>query len=71
MCNICHRIPCHPRCPNAMEPIPVFICSGCGQEIYEGDDVYHILGEQFCERCINEARQEAVYECDEDFCLDL
>lgn len=64
MCEECRRTPCHPRCPNAQDPIPVFICSGCGQDIYEGEDVYHILGEQFCERCINEARQEATYEDD-------
>jgi hypothetical protein len=49
----------------------VFICSGCGQDIYEGEDVYHILGEQFCERCINESRQEAMYEFDEDFDFDI
>jgi hypothetical protein len=71
MCDICHRVPCHPRCPNAPDPIPVFICSGCGQDIYEGEDVYHILGEQFCERCINESRQEAMYEFDEDFDFDI
>ena len=39
MCDICHQVPCHPRCPNAPDPIPVFICSGCGQDIYEGDIV--------------------------------
>ena len=71
MCDICHQVPCHPRCPNAPDPIPVFICSGCGQDIYEGEDVYHILGEQFCERCINEAREEAVYDDDEEFQFDL
>jgi hypothetical protein len=43
----------------------VYICSGCGQDIYEGEDVWHIMGEQFCERCINEARQEAYYDGDD------
>ena len=67
MCEICGHAPCLSLCPNAPDPVPVFVCSGCGGDIYEGDDVYHILGEQFCERCINEARQEAVYDRDDDF----
>ena len=49
-------------CPNAPEPIAVFVCSGCGNKIYEGEDYYDILGEQFCESCINETKQEAVYD---------
>ena len=38
---------------------PVFICSGCGCTIFEGDSVWHVMGEQFCEQCIREAREEA------------
>lgn len=38
---------------------PVFVCSGCCEDIYEGDDVYHIMGEQFCKKCIEDAREEA------------
>nr|DAM27868.1 MAG TPA: protein of unknown function (DUF2175) [Caudoviricetes sp.] len=55
MCSECWQIPCHPQCPNAPEPHHVFICSGCGRSIYEGDDYWEVLGEQFCEECIREA----------------
>ena len=64
MCEECRQSPCHPRCPNAPDPIAVFICSGCGHEIYEGDDYWDILGEQFCESCIDKARGVAEYEPD-------
>lgn len=66
MCQECLRTPCHPRCPNAPEPKRVFICSGCGDDICEGDDYWDILGEQFCKTCIDDARGEAVYEADSD-----
>jgi hypothetical protein len=62
MCEECRMIPCHPRCPNAPEPKQVFVCSGCGGEIVEGDDYWDIMGEQFCESCIYGARKEAVYD---------
>lgn len=55
-CDICLQSPCHPRCPNAADPVAVFVCSGCSHEIYEGDDYWDIMGEQFCERCIDRAR---------------
>jgi hypothetical protein len=71
MCDICRRVPCHPRCPNATDPVPIFTCYVCQNEIYEGEDVYHLVGLHFCERCINESREEAVPEYDEDFRLDL
>ena len=39
---------------------PVFVCSGCSQPIYEGESVAHILGEQWCARCIDKATERAV-----------
>jgi len=43
----------------------VYVCSGCGAIIREGEAVWHILGEQFCQECINKAREEAVlYDAD-------
>ena len=66
MCIDCRQTPCHPRCPNAPDPRTVFICSGCGQEIYEGDDFWDILGEQFCEDCVDGAKREAIYYDDLD-----
>lgn len=61
MCTECHQHPCHPRCPNAPDPIAVFICAGCGQEIYDGEDYWDIMGEQFCRKCIDDARRFAEY----------
>lgn len=43
-----------------MPKTPVYICSGCGGIIREGDSVWHIMGEQFCQECIDKAREEAV-----------
>ena len=62
MCEECRQSPCHPRCPNAPEPRAIFVCSGCGQDIYEGEDYWDILGEQFCENCIDESRRVAEYD---------
>ena len=62
MCEICRRDPCDPRCPNAPEPPVVFVCSGCSGKIREGDDYWDILGEQFCESCVDDAKKEAVYD---------
>lgn len=61
MCAECLRTPCHPRCPNAPDPveIPVYVCSGCSRDIVDGEDVWELLGEQFCERCIDKARRIA------------
>ena len=62
MCKICRNIPCLPGCPNAPDPVTVFVCSGCGEDIFEGDDYWDIMGEQFCKDCIDGARSEAVYD---------
>lgn len=61
MCMECRMTPCHPRCPNAPEPeeIPVYVCSGCSRDIVDGEDYWDILGEQWCERCIDKARRTA------------
>lgn len=62
MCDVCRHTICPHNCPNAPEPKSVFICSGCGKKIYEGDYYYDILGEQFCESCIEDAKKEAEYD---------
>ena len=61
MCEICMKSPHDPRCPNAKEPeeIPVFVCSGCGTDIMDGEDYWTFLNEQFCEHCVDKARQTA------------
>ena len=62
MCDICNFYKCPPRCPNAPEPKAVFVCSGCGGSIYDGDYYYDVLGEQFCETCIKNSKMEAEYD---------
>lgn len=62
MCDICMKSPCDPRCPNAPEPPTVFVCSGCGDPIYDGDDYWDIMGEQWCSRCIDESKKVAEYD---------
>lgn len=62
MCEVCGKFNCPSGCPNAPEPIAVFVCSGCGDDIYEGDDYYDIMGEQFCQDCIDDSRHTAMYE---------
>lgn len=66
MCVECHQTPCHPRCPNAPEPEKVFICSGCGDYIYDGDWYYDVLGEQFCENCMESCYHQAEAEDEYD-----
>ena len=61
MCDICLQFPCNSRCPNAPEPKTVFVCSGCSGDIYEGEDYWDIMGEQFCEHCMDNARHTAEY----------
>lgn len=59
MCEICHRTPCDPRCPNASEPRVVGLCTNCGHEIYEGDDGYYVNDEWWCEECMNDCYRTA------------
>jgi hypothetical protein len=59
MCDLCLLYPCHPGCPNAPEPPVVCECSQCGEPIYEGDAVYDIHDEKWCESCIEDCRSEA------------
>lgn len=39
---------------------PVFLCSGCGRRILEGERVTHLLGEQWCAECVETATEVAV-----------
>ena len=62
MCDICYKNPCDPRCPNAPEPQSVFVCSGCGDNICDGDYYVDLLGEQWCMNCIEDCKKEAIYD---------
>lgn len=54
MCEICRRIPCDPRCPNALEPKAVATCVECGYEIYSGDKYFEGADGCICEDCMTE-----------------
>lgn len=62
MCDVCLKTPCDSRCPNAPDPPPVYVCSGCGDDIVVGEDYWDIMGEQFCHNCIADARKVAEYD---------
>ena len=62
MCEICHNSPCLNLCPNAPEPPAVYVCSGCSEPIYEGERFLHLMGEQWCEDCVDNAWEEAVHD---------
>lgn len=54
MCAECHMIPCHPRCPNAPDPIPVHRCDRCGEPIVPGDKfIKEPDGDILCEYCLD------------------
>ena len=62
-CGECRMHACSCRCPNNYaEPRHVFVCSGCGGSIHEGEQYMDVLGEQFCESCIYKMTKEAEYE---------
>ena len=67
MCDICGAggFFCTTNCPqNDSGSIVVCLCAQCGNEIYEGDDIYDINDEKWCEKCVDECRCTA--ELDED-----
>lgn len=65
MCDICLKSPCDHRCPNAPDPAPVYVCDGCGSRICEGEFVWHIMEEVYCEDCIDSFR--SIAELAEDY----
>ena len=58
MCDECKKHPCHPRCPNADEPI-AHVCDMCGGSIFVGDEMYVIYDDTFCEDCIRDSKTYA------------
>ena len=59
MCEFCHNSPHLAGCPNADDPPAVFICSECGEMIREGDWFYRVLGETYCEECMESMKETA------------
>jgi len=58
MCELCRHTPCLTNCPNYVPPV-VCLCWKCGEEIYEGDTIYEINEEIWCENCVDDCRSEA------------
>lgn len=54
MCSECHMTPCHPRCPNALDPPTVTTCYWCKESICPGDEYARIDGVDYCEGCIDD-----------------
>lgn len=54
MCEVCHMNPCHPQCPNAPDPEPVYTCKICGEAIRAGDDYYEMDGEFYHAECFED-----------------
>lgn len=66
MCAECGMNPCHPRCPNAPEPVPVYECCRCGYGILEGDKFWDSPEGYMCEDCVDEMDAKEILEmCDE------
>lgn len=52
MCEICRQNPCHPRCPNAPEPTPVYECEWCKEPILDGEEYLDTPDGPVCKECI-------------------
>lgn len=54
MCSLCLSTPCHPRCPNAQEPVAVYECCKCCYGILDGKRYYDSPEGYICEDCIED-----------------
>lgn len=54
MCAECGMNQCHPRCPNAPEPVPVHECVKCGYGILAGDKFWDSPEGKICEECVDD-----------------
>lgn len=54
MCSLCLAIPCHPRCPNASEPVEMYKCRICGEGIFVGDQYFDTGNSEICTQCMDE-----------------
>lgn len=62
MCSICMQTPCHPRCPNAPDLLPVYRCGKCSERIFEGDRYFESQEGYICEDCLNDMSSEELLE---------
>ena len=55
MCQVCRQYPCHPRCPNAEPPRPVYTCDIRNEGIYDGERYFDSpRNGPICENCIGD-----------------
>lgn len=54
MCDICHQIPCHSRCPNAKEDMATAFCTVCDEPVYSEDLAYEFDGDLVCDNCLSD-----------------
>lgn len=54
MCEICRQVPCHPRCPNAPEPVPVYECTECHEGIFDDEKYFDGPNGPICSNCIDD-----------------
>ena len=59
ICEICKKNRCDAQCPNAPEPPVIHECEICGESIREGETLYRLEGNIYCEDCVSNAREEA------------
>ena len=57
MCAECGMNPCHPRCPNAPEPVPVH---ECGYGILAGEKFWDSPEGKICEECVEDMSAEEI-----------
>lgn len=62
MCKECRQYPCHPRCPNAPEPVAVYDCAHCDEAIRAGDEYFEYDGAYYHEDCFSDAAPALVAE---------
>lgn len=62
MCSVCMSNPCHPRCPNAPEPEPVYTCNKCGYGIFDGDKFFDGPEGHICEECLDDMTTDEILE---------
>lgn len=62
MCRLCMQTPCHPRCPNATEPEPLYRCNVCDEGIYEGDKYFAVGEKEICVECMQFMSAEELLE---------
>lgn len=54
MCSTCFMTLCHPRCPNAPEPVAVKTCSRCADGIMECEAYLDSDEGPICEGCLSD-----------------